>query len=159
MGSLQWEIVYSMQNWVSDYKRKKSMDHITLVRESLQSQEPSGAEFTLIKWKTILSIFINRTMDFSYWSATFLLKHMLNILLDSLEFLILRSNKRLTTLPWCRSSHQWQWFWEQFVFLTCLSLCSRMRSLSNARLEITLMPAYMFFIFTYFSNLEVLPRA
>lgn len=49
MGSLQWEIVYSMQSWVSNYKRKKSMDHISLVRESLQSQEPSGAEFNFDK--------------------------------------------------------------------------------------------------------------
>lgn len=129
MGSLQWEIVYGMQSWVSNYKRKKSMDHIILVRESRQSQEPSGAEFALIKWKTILSIFINRTMDFSYWSTTFLLKHMLNILLDSLEFLILRSNYKVEyCVPWCRSSHQWQWYWEQFVFLIRLSLCSRTRS-------------------------------
>ena len=63
MGSLQWEILYGMQSWVSNCKRKKSMDHITLVRESLQSQEPSGEEFTLIKWKTIVSIFINKKLD------------------------------------------------------------------------------------------------
>ena len=47
---------------------------------------------------------------------------MLNILLYSLEFLILRSKNRSNALPWCALPHKWQWYWEHFFFLISLSL-------------------------------------
>lgn len=53
--------------------------------------EPSGAQ---IKLKALLSIFSNRMTGLPCSYILFLLKYMLNILLNSLELLILRSNDK-----------------------------------------------------------------